>query len=159
MMEKETLEQKTLMELRTMAKEMGLGPISALKKGDLIARIKEKQSQSLAKNVEDVTVCGFSEETAQMPKEEMAQPENHERPQRETPENQEQGEGILEIVNLKCDPVLVGSLRSEPGFFPAYHMNKENWISVALDGSVPDSKIKMLLDLSYDATNRRQNRA
>lgn len=70
-----------------------------------------------------------------------------------------QGEGILEIVNLKCDPVLVGSLRSEPGFFPAYHMNKENWISVALDGSVPDSKIKMLLDLSYDATNRRQNRA
>ena len=70
-----------------------------------------------------------------------------------------QGEGILEIVNLKCDPVLVGSLRSEPGFFPAYHMNKENWISVALDGSVPDSEIKMLLDLSYDATNRRQNRA
>ena len=70
-----------------------------------------------------------------------------------------QGEGILEIVNLKCDPVLVGSLRSEPGFFPAYHMNKENWISVALDGSVPDRKIKMLLDLSYDATNRRQNRA
>ncbi len=98
MMEKETLEQKTLMELRTMAKEMGLGPISALKKGDLIARIKEKQSQSLAKNVEDVAVCGFSEETAQMPKEEMAQPENHERPQRETPENQEQGEGILEVM-------------------------------------------------------------
>lgn len=98
MMEKETLEQKTLMELRTMAKEMGLGPISALKKGDLIARIKEKQSQSLAKNVEDVTVCGFSEETAQMPKEEMAQPENHERPLRETPENQEQGEGILEVM-------------------------------------------------------------
>ena len=32
MMEKETLEQKTLMELRTMAKEMGLGPISSLKK-------------------------------------------------------------------------------------------------------------------------------
>ena len=98
MMEKETLEQKTLMELRTMAKEMGLGTISALKKGDLIARIKEKQSQSLAKNVEDVTVCGFSEETAQMPKEEMAQPENHERPLRETPENQEQGEGILEVM-------------------------------------------------------------
>lgn len=28
----------------------------------------------------------------------MAQPENHERPQRETPENQEQGEGILEVM-------------------------------------------------------------
>lgn len=94
-MEKETLEQKTLMELRKMAKEMGLGSISALKKGDLIARIQEKQSQSLAKNAEDVAVCGFSEETAQMPKEEMAQPEHNERPQRE---NQEQGEGILEVM-------------------------------------------------------------
>ena len=31
MMEKETLEQKTLMELRTMAKEMGLNPKSLIK--------------------------------------------------------------------------------------------------------------------------------
>lgn len=97
-MEKEILEQKTLMELRTMAKEMGLGPISALKKGELIARIQEKQSQSSAKNIEDVAVCGFSEETAQLPKEEMAQPEHNERPHRETPEHQEQGEGILEVM-------------------------------------------------------------
>ena len=28
------------------------------------------------------------------------------------------------VVNLKCDPLLIGSLRAEPGFFPAYHMNK-----------------------------------
>ena len=95
MMEKETLEQKTLMELRKMAKEMGLGPISALKKGELIARIAEKQSQSAAKNVEDVAVCGFSEETAEVPREEAHQQESGERPQRE---NQEQGEGILEVM-------------------------------------------------------------
>ena len=66
-MEKEALEQKTLMELRKMAKEMGLGPISALKKGELIAKIAEKQSQSAAKNVEDVAVCGFSEERQKCP--------------------------------------------------------------------------------------------
>ncbi len=94
-MEKETLEQKTLMELRKMAKEMGLGPISALKKGELIAKIAEKQSQSAAKNVEDVAVCGFSEETAEVPREEAHQQESGERPQRE---NQEQGEGILEVM-------------------------------------------------------------
>ena len=58
----------------------------------------------------------------------------------------------ISVVNLKCDPVLIGSLRSEPGFFPAYHMNKDGWISVALDGSVPDEKTKMLLDMSYGMT-------
>lgn len=62
------------------------------------------------------------------------------------------GSDALDVVNLKCDPILVGSLRKEPGIFPAYHMNKANWITVALDGSVPDELIKMLLDMSYDAT-------
>ena len=40
----------------------------------------------------------------------------------------------------------------ENGFFPAYHMRKDSWITVALDGSVADDKIKMLLDVSYQAT-------
>ena len=56
------------------------------------------------------------------------------------------------MVNFKCDPILIGSLRGQTGFFPAYHMNKANWITVALDGSVPDEQIKMLLGMSYDAT-------
>jgi predicted DNA-binding protein (MmcQ/YjbR family) len=63
-----------------------------------------------------------------------------------------QGEGLLDVVNLKCDPILIGSLREEPGFLPAYHMSKDNWITVALDGSASDDKIKMLLDMSYQAT-------
>lgn len=62
------------------------------------------------------------------------------------------GDGILEVVNFKCDPVLIGSLLGEEGFFPAYHMNKTNWITVALNGSVDDDKIKLLLDMSFDAT-------
>ena len=28
----------------------------------------------------------------------------------------------LDVVNFKCDPILIGSLRGEPGIFPAYHM-------------------------------------
>ena len=35
-------------------------------------------------------------------------------------------------------------LHSRPGFFPAYHMNKEHWISAALDGSV-DAELRALL--------------
>ena len=63
-----------------------------------------------------------------------------------------QGEELLDVVNLKCDPILIGSLRGEPGFLPAYHMSKDNWITVTLDGSASDDKIKMLLDMSYQAT-------
>ena len=62
------------------------------------------------------------------------------------------GDETLNVVNLKCSPILIGSLRGEPGIFPAYHMNKESWLSVALDGSVPDEQLKMLLDMSYEAT-------
>ena len=63
-----------------------------------------------------------------------------------------QGTETLAVVNFKCTPLLIGSLREESGFFPAYHMNKDNWITVALDGSVSGDKIKMLLDMSYQAT-------
>ncbi|BCI60805.1 MmcQ/YjbR family DNA-binding protein [Solibaculum mannosilyticum] len=63
------------------------------------------------------------------------------------------GKDVLNVVNLKCEPIMIGSLRLEPGFFPAYHMSKENWITVALDGSVPDDKIKTLLDISFELTS------
>ena len=61
-------------------------------------------------------------------------------------------EGRIDIVNMKCDPVLIGSFRGLPGLFPAYHMNKESWITAALDGSAPDETVKTLLDMSYQAT-------
>lgn len=66
------------------------------------------------------------------------------------------GPGALDILNVKCDPIVIGSFRAEPGIYPAYHMNKESWISVALDGSVDDQKIKMLLDMSFDLTAAKQ---
>lgn len=64
------------------------------------------------------------------------------------------GEGRIDIVNLKCDPALAGSLAQEAGIFPAYHMNKTHWISVALDGSVPDELLRYLLDMSYGLTKK-----
>lgn len=60
-----------------------------------------------------------------------------------------QGEDIVTVLNLKCDPLLIGSLRTEPGFFPAYHMNKEHWISVLLD-VVDDDKLRFLIDMSWE---------
>ena len=64
----------------------------------------------------------------------------------------------LDIVNFKCDPILISSLRGEPGIFPAYHMNKASWITVALDGSVQAKTIKLLLDVSYELTKPKPRR-
>ena len=61
------------------------------------------------------------------------------------------GEEPIDIINVKCGPILVGSLLTEAGFFPAYHMNKTNWITILLDDSVSDEQITPLLELSYDS--------
>ena len=37
-----------------------------------------------------------------------------------------QEDNILDVVNFKCSPILLGSLLDEKGFFPAYHMSKAN---------------------------------
>ncbi len=66
-----------------------------------------------------------------------------------------QSQEMLDVVNLKCDPILIGALCCEPGFFPAYHMNKEHWITAALDASAADDRIRMLVDMSYDLTAPR----
>ena len=68
------------------------------------------------------------------------------------------GQKIIDVVNLKCDPILIGLLRLEQGFYPAYHMNKENWITVALDERVPDEKLRMLVDMSYELTRKKLRR-
>lgn len=62
------------------------------------------------------------------------------------------GEGAIDVVNLKCDSRMTGSMRKEPGVYPAYHMNKANWLSVALDGSAADGTVKLLLDMSFELT-------
>lgn len=66
-----------------------------------------------------------------------------------------EGDEYLNIVNLKCDPFLLGSMCELPGFYLGYHMNKNNWITAALDGSAADAEITMLLDMSYEATAPR----
>ena len=60
--------------------------------------------------------------------------------------------GIIDVVNFKCDKILIGSMLDEPGIFPAYHMNKTNWITAALDGRVSDDTLRRLLGFSFDIT-------
>lgn len=64
----------------------------------------------------------------------------------------ENSDDIVEIINLKCDPIMIGSLLNEKGFYPAYHMNKEHWITICLDDNISDEKIISLVDLSFELT-------
>lgn len=62
------------------------------------------------------------------------------------------GSGEVDVLNVKCDPILIGSYRPQDGFFPAYHMNKENWLSILLDEPKLDDSIKEWVALSYSLT-------
>ncbi len=62
-------------------------------------------------------------------------------------------------VNVKCDPNLTYMWRSSfESVVPAYHMNKEHWNSIILDGSVPDEDIKLMISDSYELTINKSER-
>ena len=65
------------------------------------------------------------------------------------------GDKNVDVVNLKCDPLLTASLYREGGVFPAYHMNKEKWISVLLDGSVEAERLCWLTEISFTLTAKK----
>lgn len=68
------------------------------------------------------------------------------------------GSEYVDILNIKCDPVLSGSLRMSKGILPAYHMHRDSWITILLDGTVPAKDIFPLLDMSYALTQRKAHR-
>ncbi|CAN7767218.1 MmcQ/YjbR family DNA-binding protein [Variovorax sp. LjRoot178] len=63
------------------------------------------------------------------------------------------GDGSVDIVNVKSRPELVGSLRMKDGILPAYHMNKEHWLSVLLDETVPEKLVAELISDSFELTS------
>lgn len=57
------------------------------------------------------------------------------------------------IMNLKAAHCV-----SEKDIFPAYHMNKKNWVTVILDDRLPDSFIEQMIDESYLAVSSPRSR-
>ncbi len=66
------------------------------------------------------------------------------------------GNDTVDILDVKCEPLMVDMLCRRPGFFPGYHMNKANWVSILLDGTVPDKEVFSLLDESFACTAKRK---
>ena len=63
------------------------------------------------------------------------------------------GEEKLPVINLKIDdPMYRDILLRLDGILPAYHMNKMHWITALLDGSVPEERLRELIDTSFQAT-------
>ena len=65
------------------------------------------------------------------------------------------GAETIDILDVRCNSVLIGSLLQEDGFYPAYHMNKGSWITIALDDRVEPEKIKWLLDMSFETAGKK----
>ena len=56
-----------------------------------------------------------------------------------------------ESISLKCEPTLAVILRqSHAAVRPGYHLNKDHWNTIALDGSIADDEILAMIDHSYD---------
>lgn len=54
------------------------------------------------------------------------------------------------LLTLKCDPALSVQLRGQfPDVLPGFYMDKRTWVSVDLDGSVPEELLVTLCDQSY----------
>ncbi|AET16209.1 TPA: MmcQ/YjbR family DNA-binding protein [Pasteurella multocida] len=58
----------------------------------------------------------------------------------------------IDIINLKCEPAVIDSLRQSEAIFPAYHMNKRHWFSLRLNSPFPQQQLYHLIDWSFDLT-------
>ena len=68
------------------------------------------------------------------------------------------GEEEVDILDIKVDPVIGGSLLAREGIMSGYHMNKGHWITVLLDGTVDKETIFFLLEMSFDITAKKKTK-
>lgn len=53
-------------------------------------------------------------------------------------------------ISLKCDPLHAQVLREQySAVQPGYHLNKQHWNTITLDGTIADEAIQAMIDESY----------
>ena len=69
------------------------------------------------------------------------------------------GDGKSCVINVKTeDAMLHDILLRQEGYFPGYHMNKEKWITILLDGTVPFEEVCGMIDASFLTTASRKKK-
>lgn len=63
--------------------------------------------------------------------------------------------GRIDILNVCVNTRLVAKLREREGFRPAWRMNQNKWVTVLLDGTVPDDEVRSLIDEGYTNARRK----
>ena len=62
-------------------------------------------------------------------------------------------------VNVKCDPQWRDFWRTAyESVVPAYHMNKEHWNSLILDGEIPEEEVRRMIAESYDLCQSKSSK-
>ncbi|MBQ3297018.1 MmcQ/YjbR family DNA-binding protein [Candidatus Saccharibacteria bacterium] len=65
--------------------------------------------------------------------------------------------GDVEVLNLRFDRhEALDFTSTHENFFPAYHMNKNNWYSILLDGKLSNNTIFELIEKSYLLVNDKK---
>jgi predicted DNA-binding protein (MmcQ/YjbR family) len=61
---------------------------------------------------------------------------------------------LVDIINPKFDTGMALEFASNAdGIYPAYHMNKKNWITIALDDTLTDEAVMDFVNKSYVLTD------
>ena len=58
----------------------------------------------------------------------------------------------VQLIDVKTGPIVGGSYLRQPGIVKAWHMNKNHWLGILLDGSASEQTVKELLDISFCMT-------
>ena len=59
------------------------------------------------------------------------------------------GTGKMEVINVRVDPEKIDSIVDKKLYFPGYHMNKKNWLSIVLNEGCTLETIFAFIDESY----------
>ena len=68
------------------------------------------------------------------------------------------GEGKVDMMNVKCSYETKEMFLFRKGFVPAYHMNRENWLGILLDGTADKKAVEALLDESKELSETKMSR-
>ncbi len=60
----------------------------------------------------------------------------------------------VEILNIKLEKETIKNLSNRKGIYEAYHMNKQNWITILLDDTISDQEIFKYVEKSYDLVKK-----